>query len=314
MKKPLYIDPLTDFGFKKLFTGKKNLPRLLSFINCLIEPYGQRISHITDVNTERLGDSPLDKVVIFDIAVQGHHGEQVIVEVQRCKQDHYLKRSLFYTARAISQSLQSGEDYGGVHPVYSIHILDFIPDTPGLVNDYVIDVQLRNRDGLAILESPLFVFVVLPIFAKQKPVLSQEREFWFHLLKNMGTMTTKPQNIDQESFMEFLSDAEYSRLDQKDRAAYDLRLQRYRDWNSVLSTAKNDGLKEGEQLGLKKGEQLGLKKGEQLGIKKGKEEGKTELLTQLVTGLLSDGYDIATIAKLLRVSIEHIEKIAAELT
>jgi predicted transposase YdaD len=111
----------------------------------------------------------------------------------------------------------------------------------------------------------------------------------------------KPLIVDQETFVEFLSDAEYSKLNEKDRAAYDLRLQRHRDWNGVLSTAKNDGLKEG------------LKKGEQLGLKKGKEEGKIELLTQLTQGLLSDGLDNAAIAKLLRVPIGQIEKIVAGL-
>ncbi len=34
-----FLDPLTDFGFKKLFKGESRKPALIDFLNSILSPY-----------------------------------------------------------------------------------------------------------------------------------------------------------------------------------------------------------------------------------------------------------------------------------
>lgn len=50
-----YINPYTDFGFKKLFGTDMNKELLISFLNALLEGK-EEIEEITYLNVEQMGD------------------------------------------------------------------------------------------------------------------------------------------------------------------------------------------------------------------------------------------------------------------
>ena len=54
-----YVNPYTDFGFKKLFGTEMNKELLISFINSLLSDKEQ-IRDLTYLNTENLGISEAD--------------------------------------------------------------------------------------------------------------------------------------------------------------------------------------------------------------------------------------------------------------
>ncbi len=61
-----YINPLTDFGFKRIFGSEFNKELLISFLNALFA--GERV--ITDVtfkNNEHLGTNEQERRAIFDV-------------------------------------------------------------------------------------------------------------------------------------------------------------------------------------------------------------------------------------------------------
>lgn len=77
-----YIDPLTDWGFKRLFGSEPNKDILKDFLNELFN--GEK--HITDISykpTEHAGDHRDGRKAIFDLRCTGDNGEQFIVEMQR---------------------------------------------------------------------------------------------------------------------------------------------------------------------------------------------------------------------------------------
>ena len=64
--KDRYINPYTDFGFKKLFGTEMNKELLVSFINSLLHGREQ-IKKLTYLNTEHLGTGESDRRAVFDV-------------------------------------------------------------------------------------------------------------------------------------------------------------------------------------------------------------------------------------------------------
>ncbi len=61
-----YINPYTDFGFKKLFGTEMNKDLLISFLNALLDAGSEKIDDIHYLNNENLGDGYDDRCSIFD--------------------------------------------------------------------------------------------------------------------------------------------------------------------------------------------------------------------------------------------------------
>lgn len=69
-----YIDPFTDFAFKRLFGSDPNKELLIDLLNALFE--GRKV--ITDIrymNTESPGRDKEVRTVIFDLLCTGDQGE-----------------------------------------------------------------------------------------------------------------------------------------------------------------------------------------------------------------------------------------------
>jgi len=97
VRQSVYINPLTDFGFKKLFL-KKEL--MIAFLNDIVK---KKIKNIEYQPTEGLGLHPGERAVIFDILCTTHDDEHFIVEMQLGEQEHFLDRALFYASHAIRE-------------------------------------------------------------------------------------------------------------------------------------------------------------------------------------------------------------------
>ena len=76
MKSPeKYIDPLTDFGFKRLFGSEPDKDIMIEFLNALFE--GEKIiADISYSSTEYIGESANEKKVLFDLTCTGSDGEK----------------------------------------------------------------------------------------------------------------------------------------------------------------------------------------------------------------------------------------------
>ncbi len=63
--KERYINPFTDFGFKKLFGTEFNKELLIDFLNQVLADKEQ-IQDLTYLNTENLGNTETDRKAVFD--------------------------------------------------------------------------------------------------------------------------------------------------------------------------------------------------------------------------------------------------------
>ena len=87
-----YINPLTDFGFKKIF-GDEEIMR--EFLNDLIEPESP-IVQVTFIDKEMQPETKYERGVIYDMRCRLSSGEEIIVEMQNRGQDYFTDRINYY--------------------------------------------------------------------------------------------------------------------------------------------------------------------------------------------------------------------------
>ena len=80
--KSKYINPFTDFGFKKIFVEEASKPLLLDFLNALL-PESGKIVDLTFKNSEQLGETNKNWNLGYDIYCKNEKGEKIIVELQK---------------------------------------------------------------------------------------------------------------------------------------------------------------------------------------------------------------------------------------
>lgn len=92
-----YIDPRTDFGFKRLFGQEDSKEILKQFLfDVLNLPYP--IEELTYIPLEQLPKSATDRRGIYDVYCIDRMGNRFIVEMQQGDQANVKERALYYTA------------------------------------------------------------------------------------------------------------------------------------------------------------------------------------------------------------------------
>lgn len=274
--KDRYVNPYTDFGFKKLFGTEINKDLLISFINSLL--HGKEVvKDLTYLNTEHFGTGEADRKAVFDVYCENENGEKILVEMQRGEQQFFKDRTLFYTTFPIrEQQVIKDWDYQ-LKAIYVIGILNFKFDK---VHDnyYHHEVQLLDVETKEVFYDKLtFIYLEMPKFNKSEDELNGMFEKWLFVLRNLSRLMERPKALQERIFTRLFEAAEIARFTKVEYDAYEESLKVYRDWKNTIDTAELKG----EKKGFKKGHKEGLEKGEKIGIEKGEKRKAIEMAQRL---------------------------------
>ncbi len=279
-----YINPFTDFGFKKLFGEEANKDLLIDFLNQLLA--GEEvITELTFLKTERLGLAEADRKAIFDLYCQNEKGERFIVELQKAKQLYFKDRSLYYATFAIQEQAQAGEWDFKLKTVYMISIMDFSFDETE--NDrFLHDVRLIEKSTLRIFNDKLrFLYLEMPKFEKAEAELETHFDKWLYVLKNLARLDRIPINLQERIFEKLFSVAELANYNRDDQRAYQDSLKYYRDLKNALDTQFLEGIQEGRERGLEEGRQEGRQEEKVMIARQMKREEFSDVQISKLTGL-----------------------------
>ncbi len=262
-----YLNPFTDYGFKKLFGEPVNKNLLLDFLNELLREEQGEITDLTYLKNEHLGSSEVDRKAIFDLYCENERGEKFIVELQKTKQNFFKDRSLYYATFPIQEQAERGDWNYQLKAVYTVAILDFVFDQDKHEPEkYRYDVKLTDTDTQRVFYDKLtFIYLEMPKFNKTAEQLATRFEKWLYLLRNLNRLERIPEQLREKVFEQAFETAEIARLNPAQRLDYEDSLKYYRDLKNSLDTAFDDGKKEG----MAKGEEIGMAKGEEIGLAKG---------------------------------------------
>ena len=241
--KDKYIDPFTDFGFKKLFGEECNKDLLLDFLNELLHKKEGRIVNLTYLKSEQLGRSEEDRRAIFDLHCENEKGEKIIVELQKTKQEYFKDRTLYYSTFPISGQAIPGEWNYQLKAVYTIAILNFVfEDDKKDLHKYRYDVMLSDIDTHKIFYDKLtFIYLEMPKFTKEIEELETHFEKWMYVLKNLKRLDNIPDRLREKIFEKIFFAAEVAKLTNEEYKDYLDSLNSYRDLKNSLDYAKAEG-------------------------------------------------------------------------
>ena len=257
--KERYINPFTDFGFKKLFGTEFNKELLVDFLNQVLGEREQ-IQDLTYLNTENLGSTSADRKAIFDLYCENEKGEKFIIELQNVKQQYFKDRSIFYSTFPIQSQAPKGREWDYcLKAVYTIGILNFsFPDT-SQQERYLREVLLIDKETHEVFYDKLtFIYLEMPRFRKVEDELISHFDKWMYVLKNLHRLQDKPVKLQGKVFEKLFSEAEVAKLNPEDMKAYEESLKTYRDNYSVIETAKKEGIQEGVEKTAKTMKREGL--------------------------------------------------------
>lgn len=295
MQEPRYINPYTDFGFKKLFGSELNKELLISFLNALLEGE-QEIAELRYLSSEQLGANQESRRAIFDVYCESTKGEKFIVEMQNVFQQFYKDRSIYYATFPIQEQANRGRDWDfRLNRVYTIGILNFVfPDeeySPDCMHHTVklIDVD----DGHVFFDKLTFIYLEMPKFRKTEAELNTLLDKWMFVLSNLSRLMERPAALQERVFTRLFEQAEIARFTPEERRIYYDNYKAYRDIHNAVDTARREGWEEGKEEGREEG------------LAKGRIQEKESLAKRMK----AKGISTSDIAEITGLSITEIENI-----
>jgi predicted transposase/invertase (TIGR01784 family) len=288
-----YIDPLTDFGFKRIFGTYENRKFLISFLNDLLD-IEDKIVSIEYKNLEKLGLNPSDRKTIYDIYCTDEKNNNFIVELQRAKQKYFKDRSIYYTTFPIQEQSKHGDWDYKLKKVYFVGILDFTFKDARLKQNqtdtkYLTKVELKDDNNEVFYDKLSYYFLEMPKFRKQEKDLSNHLEMWLYYLTNLEQLAEIPKVLKTDDLIREAFDlAEFLAMSKDEQFAYQMDLKTRLDNKNALDYAEEKGIKKGKEMGVK--------------------ENKFEV----AKSLLQQNIDINVIIKSTGLTNEEIQKLLTE--
>lgn len=293
--KDKFIDPFTDFGFKKLFGTEPNKDLLLDFLNELLRKDEGKIEEIIFLSKEQLGRAIDSRLAIFDIYCENEKGEKFIVELQKAEQNFFKDRSIYYSTFPIQSQAAKGDWDFELKAIYTIGILNFVFEEDE--NDkevYHHEVQLFDKNTQKVFYDKLtYVYLEMPKFTKSLEELETHFDKWLFILRNLNKLTERPIRLQERIFKKLFLEAEIANFDEAEYQDYEHSLKVYRDLKNSFDTAIEKGRKEGIEEGMKKG----------------RKEGEKQKSIQIARKLKEQGVTLDLISQSTGLTIEEIEKL-----
>lgn len=196
-----FINPKTDYAFKKIFGSEQSHDILISFLNAVLYDGHNTILDLEILNPHLaprirgFKDTYLD--IKATIAESQDETSIVIIEMQVLNIEGFQKRILYNAAKTYSSQLAIGDGYTDLQPVIALTIVDFemFPELNQLISRFILKERTYLTDYSSIYDIEL-VFIELPKFQKQLSDLETLADKWLFFLKTARKLESVPPSME----------------------------------------------------------------------------------------------------------------------
>jgi len=191
-----FINPKTDYAFKKIFGALDSKGILISFLNAMIYDGNPTIEDLEIINPNLPPKITGLKDTYLDVKARLADDTLVIIEMQVLNVESFGKRVLYNAAKTYASQLQKGQGYRMLQPVIALTLTDFemFENSDRLISRFVykeVTTNLKYPDNDLEL-----VFVELPKFTKELSQLETLVDKWIYFMKYANTLTQVPPTMD----------------------------------------------------------------------------------------------------------------------
>ena len=242
----IFINPRTDFAFKKIFGSEQSHDILISFLNGILYAGEATIRDLTIINPYQSPILKGLKSTYLDIKAQLTTGETVVIEMQVLNVAGFEKRILYNAAKTYSIELNEGQSYTDLNPVIALTITDFIMFDD--IDQYLSRFILKEKKCFVdySIQDLELVFVELPKFTRSLDELETLSDRWIYFLQHAPDLETIPATmaeipeISQAFAIANKAGLNREELDEQHRQSFFIHDQR-----GVAVKATEEGVKQG---------------------------------------------------------------------
>ena len=274
-----YLDATNDVAFRKIF---RNEERLKAFLNTTLRlKEGKRIQEIKLLSPHEIPDIGQGKESIFDLKCMDESGNIFVVEMQNCRDTHFLKRAQYYASKAYSSKLRRGDTYESEEEETPFEeaerikklmpIIVVAVSSKSLFPDHIDCISFHRTLEEKTKEQHLFalsyVFIELSKFKKSAKSIETLEDGWLHFLKYAKKDVEPPNSIKDKYLLDAYKALERFNWTPEEFDAYDRARIRREQYEDNFEDGIEIGIKKGREEGIAIGEKRGEEKGIGLGVK-----------------------------------------------
>jgi predicted transposase/invertase (TIGR01784 family) len=242
----IFINPKTDFAFKKIFGSEQSHDILISFLNGILyngEPIVTDLEILNPYQAPRIRGV---KDTYLDVKALLSTGQTVIIEMQVLNVEGFEKRILYNAAKAYSIQLGTGDKYAVLNPVIALTITDFemFSEFDAVISRFV----LKEKEFLVDYPSCdlELVFVELPKFKLDLLELSSLTDKWMYFLQHTRELEAIPATMEAvPEIRQAFEVANQANLSREELDELEHQLIFIQDQRGAIAFAAKQGLEQG---------------------------------------------------------------------
>jgi predicted transposase/invertase (TIGR01784 family) len=246
----VFINPKTDFAFKKIFGSEQSHGILVSFLNGILYAGESIIEDLEILNPYQAPRIRGVKDTYLDVKAKLISGQTVIIEMQVLNVEGFEKRILYNAAKAYSIQLSQGDQYKLLNPVIALTITDFtmFSEFEAVISRFV----LKEKDYLVDYPSCdlELVFVELPKFQQTLEQIDTLTEKWMYFLQHTRELEAIPERMGNvAAIRQAFEVANQSNLNRDELEELEHQSIFIQDQRNAISLANKQGREEGREEG-----------------------------------------------------------------
>ena len=252
----VFINPKTDFAFKKIFGSEQSKGILISFLNGILYAGDSIIEDLIILDPYQAPKILGIKSSYLDVKARLNNGNWVIIEMEVLNVEGFEKRVLYNATKTYSAQLRKGDEYEVLSPVIALTITDFemFDDIDRPISRFILK-EKENSVEYPISDLEL-VFIELPKFKTALSDLETLADKWIYFLQNAKDLTVVPASMGAiEEIQQAFDIANEAGLSPTELDLLERQLMYIQDQRGAVTYAKKVARKEALDEGRKEGGQ-----------------------------------------------------------
>lgn len=226
MNETHYMNPMYIAAFEKMFLWDSTRPLLIDFLNALLA--GRHcIVETETLKWDFFVDEKDDYGYIQEFLCRTVNGKQVVIQLLNLKNELFMHRSIYYTARAVDRQLcKPGKRKYAVEEFYTFVFLDFTDDRLG--DEPWVETSLCNTVSGAPLNNYLhIIYIQAPRFTKTVEECVTPFDRWMYVFRHMEVLDKLPDSFGQENFERLKKVTDLRNMTDEQRGFFQERVKTY---------------------------------------------------------------------------------------
>ena len=256
-KDPFLMSPTVDYCFKELLA----YPEIRKgFVAAILNKDPEDIAETKLMPTILSKDTEDGKYGILDVRVRMKNGAQMDLEMQVTPFKFWNNRVIFYLSKMYTEQIKEGRRYEDLKPCIHVSILNFnlFPEDDVCFREIAFCDLTTRQKYTDLLEIYVVELKKLPPEQKEEPLIIK----WMRFLSAESREDFEKMAGEDTYINEAYEVLQKLSADERKRLEYEARQKAILDYNSQMSSAREEGIQIGEKRGEKRGEARGIKKGE----------------------------------------------------